>query len=162
MIKLGKISPLAFSRMKQRGISIAALHRLLAHGQVEKQFDGARVVYLDSDAPVPGRQPAAQALCGGGCGRRRAHGGKTGAAERLVATTLGSRLERKAPNGWSSAEDRTGAGTSRAVRPKGAVSVQVIAPSRIETKAKKGICQNQVADFALEAARTEKVLYVTH
>jgi hypothetical protein len=53
MTKLGKISPLAFSRMKQRGISIAALHQLLAHGQVEKQFDGARVVYLDSPAPSP-------------------------------------------------------------------------------------------------------------
>jgi len=53
MMKLGKISPLAFSRMKQRGISIDALHHLLAHGQVEKQFDGARVVYLDSPAPSP-------------------------------------------------------------------------------------------------------------
>ena len=52
MMKLGKISPLAFSRMKQRGISIDALHDLLAHGQVEKQLDGAQVVYLDS--PVPG------------------------------------------------------------------------------------------------------------
>ena len=52
MMKLGKISPLAFSRMKQRGISIAALNDLLARGQVEKQFDGARVVYLDS--PIPG------------------------------------------------------------------------------------------------------------
>ena len=53
MMKLGKISPLAFSRMKQRGISIAALHQLLAHGQVEKQFDGAQVVYLDSPVPSP-------------------------------------------------------------------------------------------------------------
>ena len=53
MMKLGKISPLAFSRMKQRGISIAALNDLLAHGQVEKQFDGAQVVYLDSPAPGP-------------------------------------------------------------------------------------------------------------
>ena len=52
-MKHGKISPLDISRMKQRGISIAALHQLLAHGQVEKQFDGARVVYLDS--PVPSR-----------------------------------------------------------------------------------------------------------
>ncbi|OHE61911.1 MAG: hypothetical protein A2X71_09325 [Thiobacillus sp. GWE1_62_9] len=52
MMKLGKISPLAFSRMKQRGISIDALNDLLAHGQIEKQFDGAQVVYLDS--PVPG------------------------------------------------------------------------------------------------------------
>jgi hypothetical protein len=55
MTKLGKISPLAFSRMKQRGISIDALHHLLAHGQVEKHFDGARVVYLDSPDPGPSR-----------------------------------------------------------------------------------------------------------
>jgi hypothetical protein len=53
MMKLGKISPLAFSRMKQRGISIAALNDLLARGQVERQFDGARVVYLDSPTPNP-------------------------------------------------------------------------------------------------------------
>ncbi|MBI3432968.1 MAG: hypothetical protein HY018_12250 [Hydrogenophilales bacterium] len=53
MMKLGKISPLAFSRMKQRGISIDALNELLARGQVEKQFDGAQVVYLDSPAPGP-------------------------------------------------------------------------------------------------------------
>ncbi|MCA1925832.1 MAG: DUF4258 domain-containing protein [Thiobacillus sp.] len=52
-MKLGKISPLAFSRMKQRGISIATLGNLLAHGQVEPQFDGARVVYLDSPLPAP-------------------------------------------------------------------------------------------------------------
>ena len=51
MMKLGKISPLAFSRMRQRGISLAALNDLLAHGQVEKQFDGAQVVYLDCDLP---------------------------------------------------------------------------------------------------------------
>ena len=53
MMKLGKISPLAFSRMKQRGISIDALNDLLAHGQVEKQFDGGQVVYLDNPAPSP-------------------------------------------------------------------------------------------------------------
>jgi len=53
MMKLGKISPLAFSRMKQRGISIDALNDLLARGQVEKQFDGARVVYLDNTGPGP-------------------------------------------------------------------------------------------------------------
>jgi hypothetical protein len=48
MMKLGKISPLAFSRMRQRGISLDTLNHLLAHGQVEKKFDdGARVVYLD-------------------------------------------------------------------------------------------------------------------
>jgi hypothetical protein len=53
MMKLGKISPLAFSRMRQRGISIDALNDLLARGQVEKQLDGARLVYLDSPAPGP-------------------------------------------------------------------------------------------------------------
>jgi len=53
MMKLGKISPLAFSHMKQRGISIAALNDLLANGQVEKQLDGAQVVYLDSPVPTP-------------------------------------------------------------------------------------------------------------
>jgi hypothetical protein len=53
MMKLGKISSLAFSHMKQRGISIDALNHLLAHGQVEKQFDGAQVVYLDNPAPSP-------------------------------------------------------------------------------------------------------------
>ncbi|MFO7541818.1 MAG: hypothetical protein R6W97_03265 [Thiobacillus sp.] len=51
MMKLGKISPLAFSRMKQRGISIDALNHLLAHGQVEQHFDGAQVVYLDAPPP---------------------------------------------------------------------------------------------------------------
>ena len=39
--------------MKQRGISIDALNDLLAHGQVEKQLDGAQVIYLDSPAPGP-------------------------------------------------------------------------------------------------------------
>jgi len=53
MTKLGKISPLAFSRMKQRGISIDALNDLLAHGPVERQLDGAQVVYLDSPSPDP-------------------------------------------------------------------------------------------------------------
>jgi hypothetical protein len=53
MMKLGMISPLAFTRMKQRGISIAALNDLLAHGQVERNFDGAQVVYLDSPDPGP-------------------------------------------------------------------------------------------------------------
>ena len=53
MMKLGKISPLAFSHMKQRGISIDALHHLLAHRQVEKQLAGAQVVYLDSPTPGP-------------------------------------------------------------------------------------------------------------
>lgn len=54
MMKLGKISPLAFSRMRQRGISLDALSDLLAHGQVEKQLDGAQLVYLDTPAPGPG------------------------------------------------------------------------------------------------------------
>lgn len=53
MMKLGKISPLAFSHMKQRGISIDALNQLLAHGQVEKHFDGGQLVYLDSPDPGP-------------------------------------------------------------------------------------------------------------
>lgn len=55
MMKLGKISPLAFSRMRQRGISLDALSDLLAHGQVEKQLDGAQLVYLAPPAPGPGR-----------------------------------------------------------------------------------------------------------
>lgn len=50
-MKLGKISPLAFSRMKQRGISVDALNDLLAHGQIERHPDGAQVVYLEPDAP---------------------------------------------------------------------------------------------------------------
>jgi hypothetical protein len=53
MLKLGKISSLAFSHMKRRGISIDALNDLLANGQVEKQFDGAQVIYLDSPTPGP-------------------------------------------------------------------------------------------------------------
>ena len=65
-MKLGKISPLAFSRMKQRGISIAALAHLISHGQVERQFDGARVVYLDAPASAAARagrpQPRLYAL----------------------------------------------------------------------------------------------------
>jgi hypothetical protein len=53
MMKLGKISALAFSHMKRRGISIDALNDLLANGQIEKQFDGAQVIYLDSPTPDP-------------------------------------------------------------------------------------------------------------
>ncbi|RXL86246.1 hypothetical protein EO238_31295, partial [Citrobacter sp. AAK_AS5] len=49
----GKISALAFSRMKQRGISIDTLTDLLARGQVERQFDGAQVIYLASPLPAP-------------------------------------------------------------------------------------------------------------
>ncbi len=50
-MKLGKISPMAFSRMKQRGISIDALNDLLARGQVEQHHDGGQLVYLDSPDP---------------------------------------------------------------------------------------------------------------
>jgi hypothetical protein len=53
MMKLGKISPLAFSRMKQRGLSIDALNDLLARGQAEPQPDGAQVIYLDTPSPRP-------------------------------------------------------------------------------------------------------------
>lgn len=55
MTKLGKISALAFSRMKQCGLSIATLNDLIARGQAERQFDGAQVIYLDSPAPGPNR-----------------------------------------------------------------------------------------------------------
>lgn len=53
IVKLGKISALALSHMKRRGISIAALDDLIARGQVETQFDGAQIVYLDTPSPVP-------------------------------------------------------------------------------------------------------------
>ena len=52
-MKLGKISALAMSHMKQRGISIDTLNDLLARGQIERQFDGAQIVYLDSPVPTP-------------------------------------------------------------------------------------------------------------
>lgn len=51
-MKLGKISTLAMARMKHRGISLATLRYLLAYGRVERKCDGARLVYLDSDAAV--------------------------------------------------------------------------------------------------------------
>ena len=54
-MKLGKISTLALTRMKQRGISLATLRYLLAHGRVEKKCDGARLVYLDCTPPRPAR-----------------------------------------------------------------------------------------------------------
>lgn len=54
-MKLGKISTLALNRMKQRGISLATLRYLLAHGHVEKKHDGARLVYLDCAPPRPAR-----------------------------------------------------------------------------------------------------------
>ena len=55
-MELGKISTLAFNRMKQRGISLETLQHLLAHGHVERQHDGARLVYLDSTLPRPIRE----------------------------------------------------------------------------------------------------------
>ena len=55
-MELGKISTLAFNRMKQRGISLETLQHLLAHGHVESQHDGARLVYLDSILPRPIRE----------------------------------------------------------------------------------------------------------
>lgn len=51
-MKLGKISTLAMARMKQRGISLATLRYLLAHGRVESKPDGARLVYLDLEAAI--------------------------------------------------------------------------------------------------------------
>ena len=45
-MKLGKISTYAMARMKQRGISLATLRFLLAHGHVERKGDGARLIYL--------------------------------------------------------------------------------------------------------------------
>lgn len=53
IVKLGKISALALSHMKRRGITIAALDDLIAHGQVETQLDGAQIVYLDAPVPAP-------------------------------------------------------------------------------------------------------------
>lgn len=50
-MELGKISTLAFKRMKQRGITLATLRHLLAHGNVERKPDGARLVYLNSYLP---------------------------------------------------------------------------------------------------------------
>ena len=55
MMELGKISTLAFSRMKQRGITLDTLRHLLAHGNVEKKPDGARLVYLECVQPRPAR-----------------------------------------------------------------------------------------------------------
>ncbi len=52
-MKLGKITTLAFSRMRKRGITLDALQHLLTHGHVERQFDGARFVYLDNTLPRP-------------------------------------------------------------------------------------------------------------
>lgn len=54
-MELGKISTLAFSRMKKCGISLDTLQYLLAHGHVERQHDGARLVYLDNPPPHPTR-----------------------------------------------------------------------------------------------------------
>ena len=51
-MKLGRISTYAMARMKQRGISLATVRFLLAHGRVERKCDGARLVYLAH--PTPG------------------------------------------------------------------------------------------------------------
>lgn len=55
-MKLGKITTLAFSRMRKRGITLDALQHLLTHGQVERQFDGARLVYMVNTLPRPIRE----------------------------------------------------------------------------------------------------------
>lgn len=55
-MKLGKISTLAMTRMKQRGISLATLRYLLAHGRVERKIDGARLVYMDCEPSGGGRK----------------------------------------------------------------------------------------------------------
>ena len=55
-MKLGKISTLAFNRMKRRGITLDTLRHLLAHGHVDVQLDGARLVYLDCTLPRPARE----------------------------------------------------------------------------------------------------------
>ena len=55
-MKLGKISTLAMARMKQRGISLATLRYLLAHGRVERKIDGARLVYMDCEPSSGGRK----------------------------------------------------------------------------------------------------------
>jgi len=50
-MKLGTISTHAIARMKQRGISLATLRYLLAHGRVERKIDGVHLIYLES-APL--------------------------------------------------------------------------------------------------------------
>ena len=50
-MKLGTISTHAMARMKRRGISLATLRYLLAHGRVERKGDGARLVYLEHTSP---------------------------------------------------------------------------------------------------------------
>ncbi|MDP1682259.1 MAG: hypothetical protein Q8L39_10875 [Burkholderiales bacterium] len=57
-MKLGKITTYAMARMKQRGISLATLRYLLAHGRVERKCDGARLVYLEHTPPSPSRTGA--------------------------------------------------------------------------------------------------------
>ena len=55
-MKLDKISTLALARMRQRGISLATLRYLLAHGRVENKCDGARLVYLECEPHSGGRK----------------------------------------------------------------------------------------------------------
>ncbi len=49
-MKLGKISSHARVKMRQRGISEAALQRLLASGRVEQDQLGGKIVYFDHEA----------------------------------------------------------------------------------------------------------------
>src|SRR3569832_1279625 len=53
MMKLGKISSLAFSHMKRRGNTNNTHNDQHTNRQIEKQFDGAQGIYLDSPTPGP-------------------------------------------------------------------------------------------------------------
>lgn len=59
---LGKINALDSYRVKKRGVSLDTLQHLLAHGHVERQYDGARLVYLDSTLPRPTRDGSAKRM----------------------------------------------------------------------------------------------------
>lgn len=48
-MKLGKISSHARVKMRQRGISEAALQSLLAGGRVEQDHLGGRIIYFDHE-----------------------------------------------------------------------------------------------------------------
>ncbi|MBU0592132.1 MAG: DUF4258 domain-containing protein [Gammaproteobacteria bacterium] len=48
-MKLGKISSHARVKMRQRGITEAALQRLLASGRVEQDHLGGKIVYFDHE-----------------------------------------------------------------------------------------------------------------
>lgn len=49
-MKLGLISSHARTRMKQRGMSENLLQTLLAHGRVEHDHHGGKIVYFDHQA----------------------------------------------------------------------------------------------------------------